>query len=803
MRGVSLVIITLLVISVFVCAIKIANSTTLSVGPGKPYSTITSAINAANPGDTVLVYPGTYHEEVDISKQLNLTSAGGASQTFIDGSTGVTLASAGLVKITPGGNVTFSGFTVENAPLDPSLNEYEIFSSSSTSGVTYTITSNNIVGTGDTNSADMEVGFYSQNDQANCIFKYNNITNIGGNNIVFEVHIGTTEISYNKLAAGMAGGDSVFFMTYGGANVTTLQNVSGNTFNMGLGPFDYADRSTGVSICTHGVAYGQSDAQFTNVLIQGNVFNNLNSNRRGIGFWNGGGSAGGTIAPIIQNNVVNGVTGSVNSSGVDFIGVNAAQNATVSYNTVSNCSTGVELRTAGCAPGLTVNYNSFIHNNVGLNNTLGPSSVDARYNYWGDSSGPGGSGPGTGQPIIGSALFDPWLSAYQLPASAQISVNPATVEKFAFGGIQISDFNVSINLQSVTDLFGFEINLTWDNNLLNLVGVEFTPELNQMWGPGPPSGTNWTSIQNLTQNGWYDLVATALNPTKGYNGAATLAKLTFRVVNLPCYISQNYQLQTRFHFATTKLANSNGNAIGALVNDGHYLIHAEPPILQILPATVICSKLNQSTSVQLEIVDALDVYSIDVQIHYNTTLSKVTSIQWLDLSGFLPGPYLNKTIVEDDLNGIIRVLVVENLTAGAPLAYGDRLLVNVTFMTIKAITWKNAAGYTNNLTDSISLNNWDITVSCPGIYSLTNSLVITSSSSYSYVPIRGDVNWDGKVNAYDLSAVASYYGVHTYDPAYLRDQATYGIDFDLNNDGIIDILDIVVVSENIGYNYSP
>src|SRR5271157_395930 len=255
MRGVSLVIITILIISVFVCAIKIANATTLPVGPGKTYSTIQSAINAANPGDTVLVYPGTYHEEVDISKQLNVTSVAGASQTFIDGSTGVTLASAGLVKITAGANVTFSGFTVENAPLDPTSTAYGIFSSSSTSGVTYLITNNNIVGTGDTNPSDFEAGFYSQNDAANVVFKYDNITNIGGNNIVFEVHTGTTEISYNNLAVGLAGGDSIFFMTYNGANVGTLQNVSGNIFNMGVGLFDYADRSTGISICTPGASY--------------------------------------------------------------------------------------------------------------------------------------------------------------------------------------------------------------------------------------------------------------------------------------------------------------------------------------------------------------------------------------------------------------------------------------------------------------------------------------------------------------------------------------------------------------------
>jgi hypothetical protein len=798
---VSLVVVVTLFVGILAFGVQIGGASTWSVGSGKTFSTIMSAVNAASAGDTILVYPGTYYEEVDISKPLNIISTGGASQTFIDGSTGVTLASAGLVKITAGGNVTFSGFTVENAPLDPSLNEFEIYSSSSTSGVTYVIANNNIVGTGDTSPSDFEVGFYSQHDQANVVFKYNNITNIGGNNIVFEVHTGTTEISYNNLAAGLAGGDSVFFMTYNGTVpdgtvVSTLQNVSGNTFNMGVGPFDYADHSSGISFCTPSDALSVGDGEFTNVLIKGNVFNNLYSNRRGIGFWNGASDGeGGTVAPIVQYNVVNGVGSAANSSGVDFIGANAATNATVSYNTISNCATGVDLRSSGCAPGLKVNYNDFVGNNAGLNNTFGPSSVDARYNYWGDSSGPGGSGPGTGQPVFGNVTFDPWLSNYQLPVSAQVVTNPALIERFAYGGIQFTDFNVSIAVQNVADLYGFEFNMTWDNSLIHLVGVEYAPELNQIWG----SASNWTMIQNVTLDGWYDLVALALGTTKGYtySGTTTLAKLTFRTVNLPCYIAPNYQLQTRLHFSTVKLSNHYAQAISATVNDGQYLIHAEPPLLQVLPASIVCRKLNQNSTIQIEIMDALNVSGIDVQIKYNTTLLTPSLIQWDDLSGFLPGPYLVKTYSVDSVNGLIRFQVVENTTANPPLGIGDCLLANVTFTVIKAMIWKNATGWTNYMEDSINLTNWNVTVCCSsGSYSLTGNLVITSGTDYRYVPIQGDVDSNGNVNILDLASVSMLYNVKSGDPRY-------NPNYDLNNDGIIDIYDLVYIATNFGYKYDP
>jgi uncharacterized repeat protein (TIGR01451 family) len=54
---------------------------------------------------------------------------------------------------------------------------------------------------------------------------------------------------------------------------------------------------------------------------------------------------------------------------------------------------------------------SAMQNNVGmgLNNTTGVT-VDATYNWWGDASGPGGEGPGSGDEISVDVLYDPWLT---------------------------------------------------------------------------------------------------------------------------------------------------------------------------------------------------------------------------------------------------------------------------------------------------------------------------------------------------------------------------------------------------------
>ena len=86
------------------------------------YATIQSAIDTASAGELVTVYPGTYAENVTISKSLTLSSTSGRGSTTIVGQSGTpgTLLINGSTSGLSIGTSTSTGFTVigVNAPTD-------------------------------------------------------------------------------------------------------------------------------------------------------------------------------------------------------------------------------------------------------------------------------------------------------------------------------------------------------------------------------------------------------------------------------------------------------------------------------------------------------------------------------------------------------------------------------------------------------------------------------------------------------------------------------------------------------------
>jgi len=94
-----------------------ATYTVAADGTGN-YATIQAAVNGAGPGDTIIVKPGTYNENIIINKiglkDLELKSASGnAADTIIANSTG-----NHVISVSYGDNLTIKGFTISGAGIE-------------------------------------------------------------------------------------------------------------------------------------------------------------------------------------------------------------------------------------------------------------------------------------------------------------------------------------------------------------------------------------------------------------------------------------------------------------------------------------------------------------------------------------------------------------------------------------------------------------------------------------------------------------------------------------------------------------
>ena len=114
--------------SILLSAVSVWGQNTIEVPADQP--TIQSAVNAANPGDTVLVSAGTYTENVNFQgKNITVTSAAGAAQTIIDGG-----ANGAVVTFNSGegAGAVLSGFTIRNGKSALSGGGIEITNASPT-----------------------------------------------------------------------------------------------------------------------------------------------------------------------------------------------------------------------------------------------------------------------------------------------------------------------------------------------------------------------------------------------------------------------------------------------------------------------------------------------------------------------------------------------------------------------------------------------------------------------------------------------------------------------------------------------
>jgi len=377
------------------------------------YATIQEAIDSANNGDIVLVWPDIYNEHINFmgkaivvgSLFLMTNDTLYISHTIIDG-----YNSGSVVTFINEEDSTsvIIGFTLRNGFC------YDcngVYCENSSPSVLYNIIINN--GHGNL-TGNYGGGIHCNN--SNPIISGNKIINNSadwGAGILCKIN-SNPKIIDNLISENSFGGG--IFCT-NNSNPTIMNNIISENTNSGIicansspnilnntiigniSYFSFGDDGYGGGInCT-----GDSSLP----TISNNIITE-NTADEGTGI----SSAYGASPLIINNIIVNNIIGEEGIGGAIYCMSSAP---TINFcNISSNEGDGILYESSSLYPWILspiINYNNIINNTgYGVRNLDSAIIVDAQFNWWGDESGPSGAGPGQGDSVSQYIDFEPWLS---------------------------------------------------------------------------------------------------------------------------------------------------------------------------------------------------------------------------------------------------------------------------------------------------------------------------------------------------------------------------------------------------------
>ena len=416
------------------CSALIANAATLCVNPRGTSgckTTITAAVNEASPGDTVLIAPGIYKEDVIIKQSISLIgsnratvidASGLANGIFIDG-----MASAPKAGVS---NVVVSGITVRNANFEGIL-------AASASDVS--LTGNLVIGNDKAldfsagTCGDLDISFET-NEQDDCgeglhlmgvdhstILRNEVAHNAGGilvsdetgpngHNVISEnfVHDNVYDCGITLASHGPAAVTGAH-LSFGVGYNTISRNVSMGNGTKGAG--------AGVGI----FAPGPGSTDTGNVVIDNEIIDNGST---GVAMHN---HAAPPMAPPVNlnDNVIVGNHFSGNGpdnpgaptsgpTGINIFSMAPITGTAISRNTFDK--EAIDVGFSAPTGQLNVHFNDF-SSGVAIDN-MGAGTVDATENWWNCPQGPGGSHACA--TVTGSGVMTaPWLSSPFAPSSSR------------------------------------------------------------------------------------------------------------------------------------------------------------------------------------------------------------------------------------------------------------------------------------------------------------------------------------------------------------------------------------------------
>lgn len=412
-------------------AFQPAEAATLCVNPrGKfgCYNTISGAVSAASPGDTINVEPGTYKEMVTISESLSLVGAD-PDKTIIDAkglSNGIYINNPSVTSPAVGvSNVVVTGFTLKNANFEGILingassvtiwgnHVFDNDESLEPSPTTPACPGLTTVYPFETNEADdCGEGIHLTNVNSSVV-AFNTVENNAGGILVSDdsgpTHdnsIRSNVVINNVLDCGITVPShspfGVYHNTISGNEVSGNGTSPANGFGAGVGLF----------------SPGGPTMNYGNSVVNNDLVGN------GIA-----GVAMHTHAPgteTLQDEVIVGNYIAHNGGDTD-LGLSQSQGDGISLLAVGGSVSGIVISentfdgededivtSTNIALQLTATLNNFSRGSIAVDNLevlTGSATVNATQDWWGCSAGPGARRCATFVAGTGTVLFTPWLTS--------------------------------------------------------------------------------------------------------------------------------------------------------------------------------------------------------------------------------------------------------------------------------------------------------------------------------------------------------------------------------------------------------
>jgi nitrous oxidase accessory protein NosD len=333
-------------------------------------------------------------------------------------------------------------------------------------------------------------------------------------------------------------------------------------------------------------------------------------------------------------------------------------------------------------------------------------------------------------------------------------------------------FNVTLMAQNITDLYGFDFNITWDSSMLTLHNCYYNETLDEVWGSG-----DWFLAKDESFPGCYKLVVVSTRSSFNTTTDQALFIMEFCVEDP----HTNSIKQTNIRLSTDKLSDSNFMPINHTTADGIYRIRGKKPALHFNSVGETCREYGEKVTIAIDIVNASGVEDFEFEIHYDSSLLCYNTVTWT--------AWLSGDLLINIADGIIW-----GSTSGNPLD-GTATLLSLELTTNSHHVWKDETSildWENDLAGTVQIQLANL--SYGGAPSLRYERLwpleidVGPDFNYTFSPIQGDVNNDGHVDITDLRTVAAFF-----------DQANDT--YNLTGDSLIDIFDLVVVAANYAFEY--